>query len=133
MKVIVKKISIVVGLVMLFSNCSIEGSEPTCTARETAPIESVTGATTVAVNTVLPLNVVYKVTNTCGLIENFEEITVEGVKFVSVAALYDGCECTQQDILRSTPYNFSASQAGTYVIRFKTSGSDIIYTIEVTN
>ena len=134
MKKFVKILTITTFLSILFSNCSPESSSEICQSFTGTPTESVSGPTTAAVGEIISLDVNFLVYNDCGFFNQFYEEIIDGIKYITVNAIYDGCQCEDITLIKPTVYNFSASTPGTYKLRFKvTNTTHIEHIIEVTN
>src|SRR5687768_13257600 len=103
--------------VVMSTGCNKPGNDD-CVSYEYAPVVSVTGPVLAAVNQAVNLNVQYTLANGCGQSGVFEEVTVQNTTTIKVKAKYVGCMCTQALVAKQMPYNFIATQPGTYLLRF---------------
>jgi hypothetical protein len=134
MKTFIKILIITVSLSFIFTNCTPEASSQSCQSYTGTSTESVSGPTSTTINVPIQLDVVFVVFNTCGFFDQFFEETIDGIKYITVNAVYDGCECEDVVLLKPVTYNFVAATAGTYVLRFKISNTTYVeHTIEVTD
>lgn len=134
MKFIQSLFLVVLFFPLMFSSCTPEASSESCKSFTGTPTESVTGPTSTTVGVPVNLNVVFFVYNTCGFFDQFFEEEIEGIKYVTVNAVYDGCVCEEITLLKSATYSFVSQTAGTYTLRFKISNTTYVeHTIEVTN
>lgn len=102
-----------------------------CFVTTQAPITQVTGDSITAINVPLVLQVSYNITNGCGSFSRF--IESNGFpKEIIAEANYDGCVCTEIFSTQQSPYTFSASQPGEYILRFSTGNSTGFVTRTIT-
>lgn len=120
-----KKI-ILLLIISSFSLVSCEKNEPQCWEIAGSGVTSVEGETQTSVNEPLELTIQYRVFNDCGNFYTFFEEISEGIKWITVNVKYDGCSCNPQVQIKSEVYTFMASQAGTYVLRFKVTNAEFI-------
>lgn len=134
MKAFIKILIITVSLSFIFTNCTPEASSQSCQSFTGTPTESVSGPTNALVGETVSLDVNFVVYNDCGFFNQFYEEVIDGNKYITVNAIYEGCQCEDIALIKSTVYSFSSSTIGTYVLRFKvTNTSYIEHTIEVTD
>lgn len=98
--------------------CSVDEGDNTCTFSSQMSTTAVTGPDTTPVNTPITLNVTFRIGNDCGVFNRFLETNGYPKQVVAVVD-YPGCDCEPTPTATATkPYNFTASAAGTYVLKF---------------
>lgn len=123
-------------LTSLFSFCIFllackKTKEAPCLSYIQAPVTNVTGPVTGAVNQPITLSVYFGCFNGCGQFNNFEKTSSGNTTTINVIAKYEGCICTQVAPILQTSYNFQASQAGTYELKFLENDTYLTHTIVV--
>jgi hypothetical protein len=114
------------------TGCSMSDDQPSCYQQAYAPTTAVNGPNETTVNVPITLNISFSLGNTCGEFIRFSE-TVSFPKSVVATAEYTGCDCAIDTSINTEPYVFTAPTAGTYELRFLTSGeTPIVKTITVT-
>jgi|GEM_PF-3461417 len=112
--------------------CKKDGDEYTQSFHH--DVTSVTGPTTVSVNTAVTLTVTYPYSNGCDYVERFEE-TKDGktitLKAMSKPVLVNTV-CTQDVGTRTIEYKFTPSSTGVYELKFlKTNGTFVTHNVTV--
>ena len=97
-----------------------------CIEYEIGYITSIDAPTTGSVNENINIEVNFGVFNGCGRFEKFIETENGNVRTIEVEAKYEGCICTQDAPIRTTNYEFTASNAGEYELNFKSSPTEFI-------
>ena len=97
-----------------------------CIEYEIGNVTTINAPTTGTVNETINIEVNFQVFNGCGRFGKFIETENENVKTIEVEAKYEGCICTQDIPIRTTNYEFTASNAGEYVLNFKSSPTEFI-------
>ena len=105
-------------LTLLLISCSLSDSVATCTESRGAPVETVVEKESADATKHL-FDVAFRVSNSCGNLESFEQSTQGNITTVYIKAKYDGCTCTQETQLRNAVYTFDQTVPGTYTLRFK--------------
>jgi hypothetical protein len=118
-------------LCVIFVSCS-EG-ENECSYEANSPTLLVEGPNTTSVNQPINLDITYEVISECGNFKSFSEQVFGNNTEIIIKARYEGCDCPQMLTNKITTYTFNKSQAGTYVLKFRTFNNFIEHTIEVTN
>lgn len=132
-----KKIINLLGLLVLavsFQGCLSDNDDQNCLYYQGEGTLEVIGETEAIVGTVVPLEVKFRVFDSCGEFYMFhEEVVNTTTKIITVNAVYDGCNCTVGSLVKSAVYNFRALTVGTHTLRFRINNSTFIeHVIEVT-
>lgn len=134
-----KKLRLNVAAIVLFTaaaftSCSNDDDNNSGTpTSKTAFVTAVTGPTTGTVNTELSLNVAFTADNACGVFDKVIETTAANTKTIEVKAKYTGTNCGTTPTSKTTVYKFSATTAGTYVLKFKKTATDFVTQTIVVN
>jgi hypothetical protein len=119
-------------MTQVFTGC--EGSaEMVCHENFVPGVANVAGPTETSVGTPVDLIVSFNVYTSCGKFVKFTEGPMtENTREIAINAEYDGCDCEEKLFVRNATYTFTASQPGTYILKFhKTSLTFITHTIVV--
>ncbi|WP_154648915.1 MULTISPECIES: hypothetical protein [Leeuwenhoekiella] len=120
---------------LFISGCdatSASAEEKNCTETKTAWVSQVSGASTVALDDELKLVVSFPVNNGCGQFNQFIESVNGNEISIEVEAIYDTCSmCTMDIPTRKADYIFRPKKEGSYILKFKTSATEVI-TKEIT-
>lgn len=124
---LVKKISLLLLAVVLMPGCDVgRDDENTCASAIYTGVSGVTGPETAAVNEAITLTTSFAVKSSCGSFGTFAE-TVEGnTKTITVVVQYNGCKCDELSAIKTAPYVFKSSVAGTYVLKFKITDTTFV-------
>lgn len=116
--------TMVLGL--LFSCSDNAEKENDCTLSQTEFVTSVNAPNTGMTNEIINIEVNFAVFNGCGEFGKFIETENGNTRFIEVEATYVGCICTQDIPIRTSHYEFTASNAGDYELNFKSSLTEFI-------
>jgi hypothetical protein len=122
-----------IALTLFLLSCKKEREENTlCSSLVQAPVVKVEGPKTAAVNQPITLTVYFGCFSGCGQFGNYQQNVTGNRTVITVVAKYEGCICTQDAPVRQYNYNFTASQTGTYYLKFlQTTGVYLTDTITV--
>lgn len=115
-----KKLFLLLAGMLILASCSTSSSEPYCYTSTGSASLAVTGPETGQVNQQLVYNVSFKIFNSCGAFDSFAEST-GFPKNVVAKVNYEGCSCKAEETTLVKPYTFTATAAGTYVLKFATN------------
>lgn len=118
-------------LCIFFVSCS-EG-ENECSYEANSPTLLVEGENSTTLNQPVVLTITYEVISECGNFKSFTEQEIGNTSEIIVKARYVGCDCPQLLTNKTTTYTFNKSQAGVYLLKFRTFNNFIEHTIEVTD
>jgi len=114
----------------LFVSCNKEYSnDDECLELETAYVTNVNAPSTGVINETIEIEVNFKVKNSCGNFNNFEEESIGNSKLINVIAIYDDCPCLQVIGAQTAAYFFSASVPGNYELKFRSGPDDFIIAV----
>lgn len=97
-----------------------------CIEYEIGYVTSINAPTIGSVNESINIEVNFGVFNGCGGFGKFIETENGNIRTIEVEAKYEGCICTQDAPIRTTNYEFTASNAGEYELNFKSSPTEFI-------
>ena len=91
-----------------------------CHSTVLAPVLSVSGPKTVAVNQPATYGLSYELEGPCGKFNSVsdEAIASPNLRIVGVKVDYEGCNCPQATIPAQAVYTFVPTKAGTYYLNF---------------
>lgn len=91
-----------------------------CHSTIVAPVLSVTGPKTVAVNQAATFGLSYALESSCGKFNSVsdEALATPNTRVVGVKVDYNGCNCPQATIPAQVLYTFVPTKAGTYYLNF---------------
>jgi len=118
-----KKVIVILSI-LLVATASCEKLQNGCKETKNASSLILSFPDSVEVAETFYLDVRYVLDNTCGEFETFEISSGQGTIDVSVVTKYEGCNCEQQLIERTSTYPIHISVAGIYQYRFWLSGQD---------
>ena len=123
-----KKILILTIIGNIIFNCddNDERSNNECTKYEIGYVTSVNAPTTGNINEIINIEVNFRVFNGCGGFGKFIETENGNIRTIEVVAKYKGCICTQDAPIRTTNYEFTASNEGEYELNFKSSPTEFM-------
>lgn len=126
-----KKLFLIFAGMLIMASCSTSSSEPYCFTSTGSASLAVVGPDTGQINQQLTYNVSFKILNSCGVFDSFAEST--GFPKTVVAKInYEGCSCKNEETTVTKPYTFTATAAGTYVLKFATNDVNAPITKTVT-
>ncbi len=104
-----------------------------CHSTVVAPLLSINGPKTVAVNQAANFALTYTLAGSCGKFNsvNDEAVATPNTRVVSVQVDYEGCNCPQTTIPAQVIYTFQPTKAGTYYFQFAAGTSFITDTLVV--
>ena len=109
-------------LMMALPNCHKTSTDNQCAYDGTIPVTSVSSPDSGLVNQPVNFNIVCGICD-CGHFDHFGQ-TVNGDTITVTANLkYVGCVCPQDCELLDTVFQFKATQAGNYYIKFPKTGN----------
>lgn len=111
---------------LLISCNNDDDKENECMLSKTEYVTSINSPTTGMVNETINIEVNFNVFNGCGGFGKFIETQNGNSRVIEVEANYVGCICTQIVILNTVNYEFTASNAGDYELKFKSSPTEFI-------
>jgi len=120
-------------LLICFLIISCSKAENECSYEANSPTLLVEGPNSTTVNQPINFDITYEVISECGNFKSFSEQVFGNNTEIIIKARYEGCDCPQMLTNKITTYTFNKSQAGTYVLKFRTFNNFIEHTIEVTN
>ncbi len=103
-----------------------DSEEDLCITDQIAYVTSVESPDTGNVNDSITIEVKFSVANGCGDLGQFIETGTGNTRIIEVEARYQGCICTQEAPIRTANYMFTASTAGNYELKFKSSPTEFI-------
>ena len=110
----------------------LEARPSECHSTVLAPLLSVSGPKTVAVNQPATYALNYKLESPCGKFNNVsDEAVAADTRVVGVKVDYEGCNCPQATIPAQAIYTFQPTKAGTYYLNFATATKLIADTLVV--
>ncbi|MGI4875582.1 MAG: hypothetical protein ACRYFX_30880 [Janthinobacterium lividum] len=124
------KSALLACLALSLSSC-LSSTPDVCTQTATEPATSVTGPKTASVNQAVAFTIGYPIENGCGKLAGVSEQVQGATRFLGVMVKYDGCNCPQTVTASQTSYTFQTAQAGTYFLKFATTGGFITDTLVV--
>lgn len=123
-------LKVLIFLVLIFSlttSCSHDDDKNNeCVDYEIGYVTSVSAPNTGAINETVNIEVNFGVFNGCGGFGKFIETENGNSRTIEVEAKYEGCICTQDAPIRTTNYEFTASNAGEYELNFISSPTEFI-------
>lgn len=104
-----------------------------CHSTVLAPVLSVTGPKTVAVNQAATFGLSYALESSCGKFNSVsdETLATPNTRLVGVKVDYNGCNCPQTTIPAQAIYTFQPTQVGTYYLKFAAGTSYLTDTLVV--
>lgn len=120
-----KLVALVLFLTVGLVSCSNDDDAPSVLTKK-AFVKAVTGPTTATANQEIALEVTYTVDSKCGLFNKFVETTTANTKTIEVEAKYEGKDCGTASVEKKTSYKFKAATVGTYILKFKKTGTEFI-------
>lgn len=112
-------------LILTITGCEVSNDNK---CEQTLPAETtaVNGPVTANINQEITLTVGFKVSSTCGAFKSFskEATTTANEQILTVVTVYNGCSCDTKSAIKSAPYLFKASTAGTYILKFRVDGNN---------
>jgi hypothetical protein len=116
--------------IILFS-CS-KNNDNKCLSYTNAPVTKVEGANSGLVNQQLSLKISFTCFNGCGQFGRIEQASNADTTTINIIAKSEGCVCTDVLLTKQTIYNFKATQAGIYYLKFwQTEKNYLIDTITI--
>ena len=111
----------------------LEARPSECHSTVLAPLRSVSGPKTVAVNQPATYAISYELEGPCGKFNSLsDEATASpNLRIVGVKVDYEGCNCPQATIPAQAIYTFQPTKAGTYYLSFASSTKLIADTLVV--
>jgi len=103
-------------LVTVFGNCKTD--ENKCISIQQANITSTFTPAEGLKNTIIPIPVNFGIASGCGQFYSIDESTNGNIRTIKVNVKYEGCVCTAIAGTLETKYNFTASNAGIYYLKF---------------
>lgn len=122
-KNLIKKVAVTLLVTIFLASCDASNYSNTsnCPITVGAPTVSVTGPSAAAINEEVTLNVSYKTKKNCGDFINFSKQSLANQRIITVNVVYDACACSDATETNEVePFKFKESEAGLYVLKFKT-------------
>ena len=122
---------------IIFSSYFVFGCSKTrdgnnCINYSDLPVTNVAGPNSGLVNQDIAVTLTFGISNGCGEFDHLEKNVMGNTTSINVAGKYTGCTCTLVYKEEQTVYNFKATSAGTYYLKFfKENNSAIMDTIIV--
>ena len=134
-----KKIFFIVITFFIFVSCKKDETEPIaftnpieepvaeeCTQYRIAYVTTVDAPNSATVNTLVQIDVSHHLINGCWESSRFIESANGNIKTIEVETKYVGCTCITQDFIHTKQYEFFATTAGIYTLKFKSGPADYI-------
>lgn len=113
-----KKLLLIFFVTVLITGCSNQNSENNCVEQEVSFITEVRAPHSGIVNKKIEIEVSFNIKNGCGKFLGFEESNTLNSKIIKVNTIYEGCVCTEIFEMKTVIYNFTATEAGIYELKF---------------
>lgn len=116
----------------LAAGCSTDPAGNYCFEQVQTGIDEVTGPETTVINEPVTLQASFKIYNSCGTFNRFNESS-GFPKTIRAVVNYSGCNCQEIIKTETKPYIFQYPRTGQYILKFvKPDGTFITKTITVT-
>ena len=108
-------------------SCNNDDDQDDCWSTfETAYVQSVIAPSTGTVGETIAIDVIFSVSNGCGIFNKFEETITGNSRTITVNAEYECRPCTQAIETITVVYSFTPSASGDYELKFESGENQYI-------